>query len=139
MFGFFADLLRRKGNLHVAIETPELEGYAFEGDYAKVSVTNFGQRSMTVTSLTLEFLGSRKLADCAIARKDGSQTPLPATLAAGEVARVSINLKEVSDRLLDLGSRTRSRLYGRCTDSFGNVYRSEPWSLQPGPLKDEID
>jgi hypothetical protein len=139
MFSFLANLLRRKGNLLVAIETPELEGYAFEGDYAKVSVTNLGQRSMTVTSLTLEFLGSRKLADCSTAPPDGSQTSLPATLASGEVARVAINLKDVSDRLLDLGSRTRSRLYGRCTDSAGNVYRSEPWSLQPGPLKDELD
>jgi hypothetical protein len=88
-----------------------------------------------VTSLTLEFLGSKTLADCSKAVADAPDTPLPATLASGEMVRASFDLRDASNRLLALGARTRSRLYGRCTDSAGSVYRSEPWTFMPGPLK----
>ena len=135
MLGFLADLLKPKGNLFVAIETIAPVGYCADGEYVTVSVTNPGQRVMTVTSLTLEFLGSRTLADSSRAVADVSDTTLPATLASGEVARASFDLRDVSNRLLALGARTRSRLYGRCTDSTGRVYRSEPWTFMPGPLK----
>ncbi len=138
MFSFFANLLRRKANLFVAIETMPPVGYCADGEYVTVSVTNVCPRTVTVTSLTLEFLGSRTLADGSKAVADVRDTPLPATLASGEVARVSLDLRDVSNRLLALGARTRCRLYGRCTDSAGGVYRSEPWTFMPGPLKVEI-
>ncbi len=132
MFGFFINLLKRKGNLIVAIESVPPEGYCADGDSIEVSVTNMGQRAVTVTSLMLEFPGTKTLADSAKRSPEGSDTLLPATLAAGELARVSLDLNDVSNRLWKLGARDRCSVYGRCTDAAGSVSRSEPWRFLPG-------
>jgi hypothetical protein len=133
MPGFLATLFKKKDTLLVAIETAPLVGFCADGEYVTVSVTNVGPRAVTVTSLMLEILGSRTLADSSKAVADVPDTPLPATLGSGEVARVSFDLRDVSNRLLALGARTRCGLYGRCTDLAGRVYRSEPWTFMPGP------
>jgi hypothetical protein len=124
---------RRAGpKLRIAVETMLPEGTdSAEGAYVRVSATNIGRRPITVTSLSLEFPGTKSLADCAPASQGQLDTPMPAKLAIGEVAQASFDIKDISDRLLRLGARTECRIYGRCMDSGGQIHRSEPWPIMP--------
>jgi hypothetical protein len=135
----FHSLLNHKPKLLVAVEAVSPVGTDdADGTFVRISATNIGQRPIRVTSLTVELLGTKTLADCPPVLSGCPDTPMPATLAPGEVAHVTLDLRDIADRLLELGAWTVSRLYGQCTDSSGGIHRSKPWSFTPNPLDYQI-
>jgi hypothetical protein len=139
MLRFFRSLLTRWFELSVTVEAVSPTGASdAEATSVRVSAANVGLWPVRVTSLTVEFLGTTALADCPPAPSSMPNTPMPATLAPGDVAHVSLDLRDIADRLLQLGARTECRLYGRCTDASGGVHRSKAWSLTPSGLAYQI-
>jgi hypothetical protein len=102
-------------------------------DYVRVVVTNVGWWSITLTSIALEFLGSKAMADLARPPQSPPNSPMPIKLARGQTAHRSYAFQDISDRLTQrIGAWTTSGLYGCCTDVAGRVYRSEVWRFTPG-------
>jgi len=104
--------------------------------WANIVATNVGQRPVTVETLALELDTGGRLYTL---RRDGElpsipDTPLPATLADGQSARLVQTYHDIGHALLRSGKTGKIRLTAVCVDSAGTVHKGDHWDADPREL-----
>lgn len=100
--------------------------------FAKVEAVNTGHRVVTISTLTLELDRGRRMFTMQPDSLPGMpDTRLPATLSDGESAHMLIAYRQIGEVLLRDGAKLEVEVTPICQDTVGNVYRGEPWKVNP--------
>lgn len=100
--------------------------------YVKLEAVNTGQRVVTVKTLTLETPSGGRIAPMLADRFPGMpDTRLPVSLSDGQAAQLSLPYSDIAEALLANGQNRKIKLTPVCVDSADNVYRGEPWDVDP--------
>lgn len=100
--------------------------------YAKLEAVNTGHRVVTVKTLTFETASGARLAPMLTDRFPGMpDTKLPASLSDGQSAHLLLPYSDVAEALMGNGQTGKTKLTPVCVDSADNVYRGEPWEVDP--------
>jgi hypothetical protein len=103
--------------------------------YAQIEVVNVGHRPVTVSLISFERVdGGRIFATAELGIVGISNTKLPVTLSDGETAHWLMSYQDIGRGLLHHGNGAIEKLTPVCEDTARNVYRGEPWEVNPEQL-----
>ena len=111
---------------------PTYDNGAVGAPYAKVEAVNTGHRAVTVKTISLELPKGGRLTPMSANTFPGmSDTPLPATLSDGQTAFMMMSYESIGKALLQKGIKRKIMLTPVCVDTADNVYRGQPWQVDP--------
>ncbi len=97
-----------------------------------IEAVNDGHREVTVDTLTIELPDGGHLATFTPGGLPGyPDTPLPARLGEGDVARKLFSYGAVGRALLGRGISNKIAVTPVCKDTVGGQYRGAPWEVDP--------
>jgi hypothetical protein len=100
--------------------------------YAKLEAINTGHRVVTVKTISFELPTGGRLFPMAPTSIPGmADTPLPASLSDGQTAFLMMSYEEIGNALIQSGRTGKTKLTPVCVDTADNVYRGEPWTVDP--------
>jgi hypothetical protein len=99
--------------------------------FAKIEAINPGHRAVTASTLCLELAGGQRLFSMGSALPGISDTQLPVSLSDGQSAHLFMSYKDIGNALMSRGHTQKTKLTPICVDSLGNVYKGEPWNVDP--------
>ncbi|MDA9529017.1 hypothetical protein ACM42_11415 [Bradyrhizobium sp. CCBAU 25338] len=100
--------------------------------YAKLEALNTGHRVVTVKTLTFETTSGARLAPMLTDRSPGMpDTRLTVTLSDGQSAHLLLPYSDIAEALMANRQAGVVKLTPICVDSADNVYRGEPWDVDP--------
>jgi hypothetical protein len=105
--------------------------------FPTIEAVNIGQRSVTIRTLALELSnGSRLFATSSSSFPGMPDTPLPAALSDGEMARLFITYQAVAESLIHSGRTAKLMLTPVAEDTAGGVYKGK--SVEFDPLDEAV-
>lgn len=100
--------------------------------FAKLEAVNTGQRAVTIKTIAFQLSSGARINPM---QRDSfplmADTELPATLTDGQSAHFFISYAAIGDVLLHHGHRKVTKLIPVAIDSANNVYKGEPWDVDP--------
>ena len=125
---------REKRSIRVTMSTvmPALGG-ELGSPFARITATNSGHRSVTITTIALELPSGERIFAMNQFRTPGlDDTRLPVAIADGQSAQVHLSYSGIGGALIESG-RASGRLLVTpvCEDSVGGVYKGEAWDVDP--------
>jgi hypothetical protein len=100
--------------------------------FAKLEAVNTGHRSVTITTLAFELpTGSRLFPTSWSSNPGVVDTPLPVALSDGQSAHIFIAYAGIAAALIQSGRNGKTRVTPIAEDSVGNIYKGNPWDVDP--------
>jgi hypothetical protein len=132
-FNYTQSVRKERRSVVVSLSTAMPTYGATVGDcFAKIEAINAGHRSVTISTLALEFPeGQRLFSTGSVGAPGVSDTQLPISLADGQSAQMFFSYKDIGNTLVSHGRTQKIKLTPICIDSFGTVYKGKLWDVDP--------
>jgi hypothetical protein len=127
---------RREIVVSVSVERPIYEDKRVGEPFAKIEATNFGNRAVTVKTLTFELPTGNRISAIGtdVVFPVQSSTVLPASLLDGQSAHLFISYLYIACALHQSKNLGIIKLTPVCEDSVGGIYKGKPWDVDPDKL-----
>lgn len=124
---------RDRRQLRVKLESAiPVQDDEFGNTYIKLTATNSGHRTVSVTSLRLELENKSHIPlSMAASHWMFPATPLPAALSDGQSAQAFISYRALAEALIASGRTSRTKIIAVCEDSVGNIFKGDTWEVDP--------